>query len=249
MDLILSSHMRSGSTWLYRIFAEVFRSHRRAFVSFEGIRPLLGRGDTLLKTHSIWPARAKKLSEEFPDARFILLGRNIYDSLISLATYVRHVRTAEIRTGKSGEMAPETRTFLEAREELDDRTFANQFIRDSRSAQRFIADWKRYCPITPRYGPRLAYVQYESLLHDPLSTIQSVLRGFGYDEVAARLDGKLIARHSFKKMAARTTPRFCDHGTSGHWHSVLDPETVAHVSESLSAPKTTRAAGGEKRGG
>jgi hypothetical protein len=212
MKFLLSSAMRTGSTWIYEILLELVEPAQKGFVS--KVEEVLAAAETepsfVLKSHSLIDLDALRLRGKVHTIRVL---RNIKDSLISRALYCRNVRPAQ---GLENDAVEEQ--IIQNCNGFDDQKFVNVFLAESTVMKR----WMEELTVFER-GVFDQTFYYEMLLHNPRAQLHhwAVRHGFDKKLTLEAID-RALEKWSFSHMRKAMTKGFIGSTGVGRWMDWLE---------------------------
>jgi hypothetical protein len=216
MKVLVSSAMRTGSTWIYEILLELLRAERSGFVSQLGevLAAAEAHGSFVLKSHSLIDLDALRLRGKVHTIRIL---RNIKDSLISRALYCRNVRPAQ---GLENEEAEEQ--IIQNCQGFEDQKFVNVFLAEAAVVKR----WMEELTVFER-GVFDQTFYYEMLLHNPRTQLYhwTVRHGFEKEIPLDALD-RALEKWSFSNMRQNMAKGFIGSTGVGRWMEWLEAPVV-----------------------
>jgi hypothetical protein len=212
MKVLVTSPMRTGSTWVHSVLADLLLPEETVFVSSadEVTRICSAAQSCVLKSHSIIDLDLPKLHGKIHVVRVL---RNYKDCLISRALYCRNVR------GREGlPNVPAEDAIIEACDGLDDRAYTNVFVSDFAILSR----WMEEVVVFER-GTFDHTFYYEMLIHNPRDQFQWWIEKNGLSSIVNSeiLDGALD-RRSVPRLGMTKTGRFIGSAGVGQWMHWLD---------------------------
>lgn len=177
--VLVTSAMRTGSTWLVRMLRDISQFPERHFVKSAGeVDALLEGGDKggIIKSHAIcdldWPDLPARIL-------VVRVTRNFKDSLISRVLYDKNIRPSEGR--ETGER--EIREMVEKDGDVSDQEFVRRFV-DRRNA---LKTWLAHIVVMERgRDERCLTLTYESLMHNPYDAMEELTGSLWPDWAEAR---------------------------------------------------------------
>jgi hypothetical protein len=212
MKLVLSSAMRTGSTWIYEILVELVQPARKGFVSRveEVLAIVEAEPSFVLKSHSLIDLDVLRLRGMAHTMRVL---RNIKDSLISRALYCRNVRPAQ---GLENEPAEEA--IIKSCANASDQEFVNVFLCELN----VVKHWMEELVIYER-GAFEHTFYYEMLLHNPRAQLQHWIVRNGFEkEITLEAIDRALERWSFEQMRKSMTKGFIGSTGVGRWMDWLE---------------------------
>lgn len=159
--VLVTSPMRTGSTWLVEMLQGISQFPERHFVTTaREVSALLEAGDRggVVKSHEIVDLDWQAIPPQVPILR---ITRNFKDSLISRILYERNIRPSEGLEIKSREI----RELVEALSEETDAVFVRCFLERCRHV---VIAWLSEIVVMERtWSDRCLTITYESLMHNP----------------------------------------------------------------------------------
>jgi hypothetical protein len=134
VKLLISSPLRTGSTWVHAVLADLFQPECVDFVpDWESAAAIAGRVQScVLKTHGVFAHDAARLAGMLEVVRIL---RDYADCLISRALYCRNVRLAE-----GLDNLPRESEIIERCTGLEDRAYVNALLGDEEVAGRWLEE-------------------------------------------------------------------------------------------------------------
>ncbi len=161
--VMVSSAMRTGSTWMVRMLRDICQAPDRYVSNVEDALQFIketNRGG-IIKTHDIVDVDWRRLPLHVPIVR---ITRNFKDSLISRALYAKNIRTSE--GGRIEEF--ELKQLLEEIGEVTDQEFISAFF-DRCS---LVENWLANIVVMERgHDERCHTLTYEQLMHNPFDVM------------------------------------------------------------------------------
>ena len=212
MKILVTSPMRTGSTWVHEVLASMIVPERVDYVSTvtEALTVLESCTSCVLKSHGLADSDIQTLRSK---AHCIRVLRNYKDSLISRALYCRNVRPAENEPNSPGEDA-----LIRECAGMTDQQFANAFLTKCPFVQRWIDEIVIF-----ERGTYDHTFYYEMLLHNPRDQFQAWVEKVGLQSVVSveAIQNALDAC-SFRTMRKAKTPGFVGSTGVGVWMHWLD---------------------------
>jgi hypothetical protein len=162
--VILTSAMRTGSTWLVNLLKMIAQAPHQFVNSVEEALAFMEKREegAVFKTHGIVDLDWPRVPAGVPMVRII---RNFKDSLISRALYVKNIRTSE----GSDISEPEMRALLA---ELGTTGSEQEFIRAFMDRCPLVEDWLAEIAVLERgKDKRCLTLMYEALMHNPYDVV------------------------------------------------------------------------------
>jgi hypothetical protein len=211
MNVLVTSPLRTGSTWVCEMLAKVLRAERTDFVSTVASALQISglTRSCVLKSHTLIDLDVLRLKGRVHSVRIL---RNYKDCLISRALYCRNVRSAEGQVSDPNEDAVIGECIG-----LPDRVFVNIFLATCPN----VAAWMENLVVYER-GDFDHTFYYEMLLHN---TKNQLLAWIEKQEESESLVGRLdeaLEYCNFRNMQARKTRRFMASTGVGQWIHWLD---------------------------
>lgn len=216
MNLLVSSPMRVGSTWVHEVFIALLRPERRDFVASaeQALAVIESGASCVLKSHRLIDLDLSKLERRLHAIRVL---RNFKDSLISRALYCRNTRPREGMNPTREEAA-----FIKESVGLDDREFVNEFL--------------RRCPVVPRWMEQIVVFErggfdytfyYEMLLHNAPDEFLKWMRAHAVDLPgdSSRLE-TILGEVSFHRIRRARMAGATGWTGVGRWMEWLDERLV-----------------------
>jgi hypothetical protein len=215
MKLLVTSPMRTGSTWVHAVLCELLRPSRTDFVSSadQALR-FVTEEVCVLKSHLVGYRELPALRGHF---RIVRVLRNFKDCLISRALYCRHVRPAQKLPLRPAEAAAMRRC-----EGMDDRVFVHEVLSGAEVAEEWLREIAEF-----EVGRFDHTLYYEMLLHNAHDQFWLGLEALGLSERIAfqELDAAL-RRCSFARMRVNSDPGFVGSTGVGRWMDWLEQPLI-----------------------
>lgn len=223
MNMLVTSPMRVGSTWVHELLCDLFKPDHRDFVrsSADALTVVARGGTCVLKSHRISAHDLPILAGHLHSIRVL---RNFKDCLISRAFYCRNVL---YRRDAKSKGTPAEESALSECGALGDVEFVNTFLS-------IFADLGKWVEAIVMYerGSYDHTFYYEMLIHNARDELWHWINKAGLTSQVdlQKLDEALHAS-SFKKMKARKTPGFVGSTGVGGWMHLLDEPVSAQLDE------------------
>lgn len=216
MNLLVTSPMRVGSTWVHELLIALLKPQRTNFVRTpdEALAAVSGGMSCVLKSHSIIDLDLPALQGRIHTVRVL---RNYKDCLISRALYCRNVRTAE-----GEENTPAEQEVIDRCKGMETREFVNVYLSEFRELQRWVGDLVMF-----ERGEFDHTFYYEMLLHNMHDEMWNWVCEAGLEHRVSQADVVLALKNcSFQRMQKRTTKGFVGSTGVGQWMHWLDEPLI-----------------------